>query len=234
MNIVVTGASKGIGHATCLKLSKYKDNRIIALSRDGDKLGKLAEECKKINGNVIDWMSFDLQNPDWEGLAKKLESLDSLDLLINNAGALVNKPFHQTSPGDWRWMFEVNVIGAAEMVRHCLPFLKKSKKAHIVNIGSMGGFQGSGKFPGLAAYSATKAAIACWSECLSTELADTNISVNCLCLGAVNTEMLARAFPGYEAPMDDSEMAEFIAEFGTNGHKYIGGQIIPVTFSNPS
>ncbi|TVR86134.1 MAG: SDR family oxidoreductase [Saprospirales bacterium] len=233
MNILITGASRGIGYATCLELSKDPNNRLIALSRDGEKLGKLAAECKAEHRNEIDWLSFDLQKPDWDALLGKLKKLGSLDLLINNAGALINKPFEHTEPKDWRWMMEVNVIGAAEMVRHCLPALQKSDKAHIVNIGSMGGFQGSAKFPGLAAYSASKAAIACWTECIANELAETKISVNCLCLGAVKTEMLAEAFPGFKPPMSAEEMAGFVADFGKNGHQFFGGQIIPVASSNP-
>ncbi len=233
MNILITGGSRGIGYATCLELAKDPNNRLIALSRDAEKLSKLADECKVEHGNDIDWLPFDLQKPDWRALLGKLDKFQSLDLLINNAGALVNKPFVDTKPEDWQWLMEVNIIGAAEMVRHCLPALQKSDKAHIVNIGSMGGFQGSAKFPGLAAYSASKAAIACWTECIATELAETNISVNCLCLGAVNTEMLAEAFPGFTPPMSAEEMAGFVADFGKNGHKFFGGQVIPVASSNP-
>lgn len=233
MNIIVTGASKGIGYATCIELSRNSENKLLALSRNGKLLEKLRDECLEKYGNEIRILPFDLQSPNWDLLFGELKEMGHLDVLLNNAGALINKPFEETTQEDWKLMFEVNVTGAAEMIKKCLPYLRKSKKPHVVNIGSMGGFQGSLKFAGLAAYSASKAAIACLSECLATELAEDGISVNCLCLGAVNTEMLAKAFPGYEAPLNQGEMAEFITHFATTGHKFINGQVIPVTFSNP-
>ncbi|TVR79142.1 MAG: SDR family oxidoreductase [Saprospirales bacterium] len=233
MNIIVTGASKGIGYATCLELSRNSKYQITALSRNLKLLEKLRDECLEKYGNEIKILPFDLQNPNWELLTRAINEMGHVDVLLNNAGALINKPFEETTREDWKLMIEVNVTGAAEMVKNCLPFLRKSEKSHVVNIGSMGGFQGSVKFAGLTAYSASKAAIACLSECLATELADDRISVNCLCLGAVNTEMLAKAFPGYEAPLNQGEMAEFIAHFATTAHRFINGQVIPVTFSNP-
>jgi NAD(P)-dependent dehydrogenase (short-subunit alcohol dehydrogenase family) len=97
----------------------------------------------------------------------------------------------------------------------------------------MGGFQGSMKFKGLSYYSASKAALACLSECLANEFADSNISVNCLALGAVQTEMLEEAFPGYKAPVTAKEMAGFISYFAINGHKFYNGKILPVAVSTP-
>jgi NAD(P)-dependent dehydrogenase (short-subunit alcohol dehydrogenase family) len=105
--------------------------------------------------------------------------------------------------------------------------------SHIINISSMGGFQGSSKYRGLSYYSASKAAIACLSECLAEEFSESGIRVNCLALGSVQTEMLAEAFPGYKAPVDASEMAHFISDFALNGSKYFNGKIIPVAINNP-
>jgi NAD(P)-dependent dehydrogenase (short-subunit alcohol dehydrogenase family) len=97
----------------------------------------------------------------------------------------------------------------------------------------MGGFQGSSKYPGLSYYSASKAAIACLSECLAVEFAESGIRVNCLALGAVQTEMFAEAFPGYKAPVNATEMAEFVSYFAVNGQKFFNGKIIPVAVNNP-
>jgi NAD(P)-dependent dehydrogenase (short-subunit alcohol dehydrogenase family) len=97
----------------------------------------------------------------------------------------------------------------------------------------MGGFQGSAKFKGLSAYSSSKSALAGLTECLAEELKEKNIAVNCLAIGAVQTEMLNKAFPGYQAPLKANEMAAFISEFAVNGHKYFNGKIIPVSSSTP-
>ena len=105
--------------------------------------------------------------------------------------------------------------------------------SHIVNITSMGGFQGSSKYKGLAYYSASKAALACLTECLATEFSEAGIKVNCLALGAVQTEMFEEAFPGYKAPVDAREMGEFIADFALKGHKFFNGKILPVAVGNP-
>jgi NAD(P)-dependent dehydrogenase (short-subunit alcohol dehydrogenase family) len=107
------------------------------------------------------------------------------------------------------------------------------KGSHIVNIASMGGFQGSSKYKGLSYYSASKAALACLTECLATEFQESKIKVNCLALGAVQTEMFEAAFPGNKAPVKAHEMAEFIADFALKGHKFFNGKILPVATNNP-
>jgi NAD(P)-dependent dehydrogenase (short-subunit alcohol dehydrogenase family) len=97
----------------------------------------------------------------------------------------------------------------------------------------MGGFQGSAKFKGLSLYSASKGALAILTECMAEEFKEKNINVNCLALGSVQTEMLAKAFPGYKAQSSPAEMAEFIANFALNAYKQINGKIIPVSASTP-
>ena len=84
---------------------------------------------------------------------------------------------------------------------------------HILNIGSMGGYQGSVKFPGLSIYSSTKGALAVLTECLAEEFKETSVNFNCLCLGSVQTEMLEEAFPGYQAPISPKEMANYFLNF---------------------
>lgn len=97
----------------------------------------------------------------------------------------------------------------------------------------MGGFQGSAKFAGLSAYSSSKAALSGLTECLAEELKPNGISVNCLAIGAVQTEMLSKAFPGYKAPLSPAEMAGFIQYFALNGHRYFNGKILPVSITTP-
>lgn len=230
MNILITGASKGIGFDAVSTLAKDPENQILALSRDKAGLQQLVERATL--GNV-DYITFDITQPNWEMLFQKLEVLDCIDILVNNAGILINKPFRELTTNDWQRTFATNVFGAVELVRMLLPYLEKSGKAHIVNIGRMGGFQGSSKFPGLAAYSASKAAVANLTECLAEELKDSNIAVNCLAFGAVQTEMLETAFPGYQAPLGSADMATWVAWFCVNGQRFFNGKILPVSISTP-
>jgi 3-oxoacyl-[acyl-carrier protein] reductase len=230
MNIIITGASKGIGFDTVLKLAESPDNQILALSRDEEGLQKLVERATL--GNV-DYLVYDVTQPNLTALLRKVEMLSSVDILLNNAGLLINKPFDKLTVSDWQRTFATNLFAVVELVRMLLPYLEKSEKAHIVNISSMGGFQGSSKFPGLAAYSASKAALANLTECMAEEFKPQNIAVNCLAFGAVQTEMLETAFPGYQAPLGSAEMAEWVAWFCVNGHRFFNGKILPVSISTP-
>lgn len=225
-NIVITGAGKGIGLELVKTLSAQ--NRVFCISRNVDQLNEIAESSK----NIIVFKADISNENDLEKLTAKFQiDFAKIDVLINNAGALVNKPFEQITVNDMSLMFQTNVIGLMRMCQIVLPFLIKD--SHIVNIGSMGGFQGSVKFPGLSVYSASKGAVAAFSECLAEELKEKNISVNCLALGAAQTEMLSQAFPGYRAPLSAENMASFIADFSINGHRYINGKTIPVSLSTP-
>jgi NAD(P)-dependent dehydrogenase (short-subunit alcohol dehydrogenase family) len=105
--------------------------------------------------------------------------------------------------------------------------------SHILNIGSMGGFQGSVKFAGLSAYSASKAALHTLTECLALELAGQEIKVNCLAIGSAQTEMLEQAFPGYQSPVMAFEMGKYIADFSITGHRFFNGKVLPVAVTTP-
>ena len=228
MNIIITGASRGIGFETAKILSK--NHRVLALSRDMHSLKKL-----RIKNSSIDICEFDISDKNnFTGLYALIKKrFSSVDILINNAGFLVKKPFENISEEDIRVTFETNLYGVIRLTQALLPVLKKSPQPHVVNIGSMGGFQGSEKFPGLSIYSASKAALACLSECMAVELKEEKIAVNCLALGSAQTEMLSQAFPGYSAPLTAKQMAEFIADFSTTGHKYFNGKILPVSLATP-
>lgn len=232
MNIVITGASRGIGYETAKILSK--NHRVLAISRNITALKKLKKE-KKTAHSGIEIMEFDItRDKDLHTLSTVTKQyFQSVDVLVNNAGLLIKKPFEKISDKDIRDIFETNFFGAIKLIRVMLPFLKRSQVPHIVNIGSMGGFQGSAKFPGLSIYSSSKAALACLSECLAEELKEDKITVNCLALGSAQTEMLSQAFPGYKAPLTAKQMAGFIAEFSVTGQRYFNGKILPVSVATP-
>lgn len=235
MHIVVTGASRGIGFE--LVKAFAKDNHIIAaIARNPKKLEILQKECLKENPHAQVYpFTFDVGTIDERGpelIQKLVETLPTVDILVNNAANLINKPFESLQPHDFLETFSINFFGVVSLIQLLLPYMGK-EKGHIVNISSMGGVQGSSKFPGLTAYSCSKSALNCLTEMLAVELKARNIRVNCLALGAVQTEMLAEAFPDYKADMTAARMAAFIAHFALTGHHYFNGKIIPVSFSTP-
>ncbi len=234
MNIIITGASRGIGFETARLLAENPDHTIIAIARNREGLDRLQSACLETPaGGKIHTIRFDLLkgNITIDLLPDILEIIEKVDILINNAGTMVKKQLSQFSHQDFDQVFGANIKGPFFLIQALLPVL--SRGGHILNIGSMGGFQGSAKFPGLSLYSASKGALAILSECLAEELKGAGISVNCLALGSAQTEMLAEAFPGYQAPLSAPEMAKFMADFALNGHRYFNGKVLPVALSVP-
>ncbi len=233
--IIITGASRGIGYETVLALAADPRRRILALSRNTDRLRELQQEAlRRHPGAQVFFAGIDLEQPlppSFSDMAEEL--LGGADVLIHNAGLLVNKPFAELERAEWERIFQANLFGAAELSRRLYPLFRRNPQSHILHLGSMGGFQGSAKFPGLSAYSASKAALACLAECLAEEWKDSRIAVNCLALGAVRTEMLEQAFPGYQAPVSSEAMGAFVADFALNGWRFFNGKILPVSLSTP-
>jgi NAD(P)-dependent dehydrogenase (short-subunit alcohol dehydrogenase family) len=229
MNIIVNGGSRGIGKEVALFLAQDINNQIIAIGRDENALKTISASSSNIHVVETDLAVPDELSDTFRD--KILRYFRKVDVLINMAGALVSKEFMIIEDSEARMMMETNFFGPAAVIRIIKPLMQKG--SHIVNISSMGGYQGSLKFKGLSFYSASKAAIACLSECLAEEFKDSGISVNCLALGAVQTEMLEEAFPGYKAPVEAREIAPFISYFALNANKFINGKIIPVAVNNP-
>lgn len=231
--IIITGATRGIGRDLALLFAQQEQNHVLALSRDQTKLDQLADEAAHLAGQLTT-SAFDLRAKPDAALGDMVKAWGNIDILINNAGLLYNKPFAALTSAEMAAMWETNVQGPAQLIQALLPYLGKGKtKSHIVNVGSMGGFQGSSKFPGLSVYSATKAALASLTECLAEELKEQHIALNCLALGAVQTEMLAEAFPGYTPPTTSQEMSSYIHWFALEGHRYFNGKVLPVSVSTP-
>ncbi len=234
MNIIITGASRGIGFELVKTLAKHKQNHIVAISRNGKALKELVAECIRLypDAKVIPY-EFDLNQFEfYPFIVQRLETfIHKCDILVNNAGKLVNKPFNKFTLSDFDDTFNVNIKSPFFLTQALLPLLNKG--AHVVNISSIGGVQGSKKFPGLSAYSASKGALAIFTEALAEELAEQEINVNCLALGAVQTEMFTKAFPGAKAMQNPAQIAHFIADFAITGQKYFNGKVIPVSMSVP-
>jgi len=224
-NVVITGTSRGIG-LELVKVLAEAGHRILALSRNDDPVKELA--LKQVHA-----FPFDITEE--KSLVKVSEYVnenwEQVDILIHNAGAIVNKPFEKISSEEFERVYKINVFGVAALTQKLLPFM--NKQGHVVTISSMGGVQGSMKFPGLSAYSSSKGAVITLSELLAEEYKETGPSFNVLALGAVQTEMLAEAFPGYEAPLKPRDMAEYIADFALTGNKYYNGKLLQVSNSTP-
>ena len=224
-NVIITGTSRGIGFEMA-QLFANKGHKVLALSRNDSFIAKL-------NHKNITSFPFDITKK--EDLKRVEDYLntnwETVDVLVNNAGKLLNKPFLETSSEAFEKVYKVNVFGVANLTKLVLP--RMPKNGHVVTISSMGGVQGSMKFPGLSAYSSSKGAVITLTELWAEEFKETGPSFNVLALGAVQTEMLEEAFPGYKAPTTALEMATYIKEFALRGHKMYNGKLLQVSSSTP-
>ena len=220
--IVVTGTSSGIGHQICIQAAKMNFH-VISVSRN-------IEPLKDIGG--IESFAIDITNKDSvnEFIANLKSRKIKIDILINNAGYLVSELFGDTTYDSFKKTFDVNVFGLAEITRSLIPIINSD--GHVINISSIGGVNGSKKFPGLSAYSSSKAAVIALTEVLAEEYQN-GPSFNVLALGAVQTKMLKEAFPDYNADTKPEEMAKYILDFAINGNKLFNGKLISVSNSNP-
>lgn len=226
---LVTGASRGIGFETVKHLAE-NNHLITAVARSGDKLSSL----RGLYPELIRTQSADITSEqDRASIVQQMKDNGlTLDGIVHNAGLLINKPFSELTNSDWQRQMDVNLLAPVFLTRDLLDVLNPG--SHILNISSMGGYQGSSKFPGLTGYSVAKGALSIFAECLPGELTDKNIKCNSLCLGAVQTEMLESAFPGMEAPVKAGEMGKYISNFLENGHTFYNGKILPVALADPS
>ncbi len=225
--IVIVGASRGIGEALVKRFSQLENTEVYALSRNIEKMQVAFSDLENVK-----CFPFDLASNVQQQATFIFNEIGAFDILINNAGYLVNKPFPEITHEDYTLSYQINVIGVMETVQSAIKHLNNTS-SHIVNISSMGGFQSSLKFPGLTAYSTSKAALCSFTELFSEEYKDTSIVMNCLCLGSVQTEMLEEAFPGYKAPLKPEEISEYIVEFSLSAHQFMKGKIIPLSLTNP-
>mgnify|MGYP001367971451 FL=1 len=222
-NIIITGTSSGIG-LELVKIYSKNGYRVISLSRS---------DLPVLGLDGVEHINFDISEK--ESLDKLINLVENkykrIDVLINNAGKLINKSFKDLSKDDLYNIYDVNVFGVISLIQSLLPFFKKD--SHVVNISSIGGISGSSKFPGLTAYSSSKGALNILTEVLAEEFKESGPKFNSLSLGSVNTPMLNQAFPGYQAQVNPNEMASFIYDFANNSSKVFNGKVIPVSSSNP-
>lgn len=224
-NVIITGCSRGIGYELAV-LFANGGHQVLALSRNDAPI-------RSLNNKNIHAFPFDISDTtslDRVGQFLK-DTWKSVDILINNAGKLINEPFLSTTTEMFEAVYKVNVLGVAALTRLVIPMMPKN--GHVVTISSMGGVQGSAKFAGLSAYSSSKGAVITLTEVLAEEFKETGPSFNVLALGAVQTEMLEEAFPGYKASVSALEMANYIHDFALTGHQLYNGKLLQVSNSTP-
>jgi short-subunit dehydrogenase len=234
MNIVITGASSGIGFQAVLHLLKDEENLVVAIARTEEKLKVLEQAAAECGyAEQLFTLPFNINTGNYRSQLHSFITMHMkhVDVLINNAGELINKPFVQTAIEEVEQMLESNFTGHVKMIQAMLPYMKYG--GHIVNIGSMGSYQGSVKFAGLSAYSASKAALHTLTECLALELADKQIKVNCLALGSTQTDMLEKAISTIISPTSAEDMGRYIADFALTGHRFFNGKVLPVSVVTP-
>jgi len=224
-NIVITGTSRGIGFELVKQFAK-EGHTVFAMSRNDIPV-------KSLNLQNVHAFSCDLsQSSDISKAVEHIKSkVDAVDILINNAGQFLKQNFEDTRLEDVKNVYETNVFAVFDLTYQLMSMFARS--SHVVTISSMGGVQGSMKFPGLAAYSSSKAAVITLTELLAEEYKASGPSFNVLALGAVQTEMLEDAFPGLEAPISAEGMAEYIKGFALTGHRFYNGKLLQVSSSTP-
>ena len=186
-NVLVTGASAGIGHEFARQLSG-RARSIILVARREERLAELRDDLQQQNPNLaVQIRQVDLADP--VQLQELMEWLDreniNVELLINNAGLGDSGPFATSDRIRNEQMTLVNVVALTSLTRHVLPQMIAKRRGGILNVSSSAGFV---PVPGSAVYAATKAYVTSFSEALRAELHGTGISVCALCPGPVRTE----------------------------------------------
>ena len=228
---VITGAATGVGFETVAAIvQQCPDFEIVAITHTENKNSELQLFASK--HATVRCLAWDIVSGESEPLLSVVHE-KPIELLINNAGLLVKKPFLDLGYEDFLKAWQVNCWGAARVTQLLLPNLLKATHPHVVMIGSMGGFSGSVKFSELAAYSSAKGAVSILTEALHHEFLHTNLTFNCLSFGAIQTNMLSRAFPGYRAPITAAAAGSFIAHFALTGYRYFRGKVLPVSTTTP-
>jgi len=198
---IITGASRGIGRATALRLSNDYD--IVAAARSEQELEALRREIVDKGGKCKP-IVVDLERPD--DIARAFQGL-SADVLVNNAGVMTQKPFLELTAEEWHRMVDVNLNALFHVTRAVLPGMVERRRGHVVIIGSI---SGRSAFVGGTCYCATKHAVVGFAECLMLEVRDAGVKVSTVNPGSVATELT----PGGSArdwPLKAEDVADAVA-----------------------
>lgn len=230
MDLLITGASRGIGQATALA-AVDDGHRVIALARDQKALEALEAEHSSILPLPLDLNDDALEDRLKDGL--RGHGIKALDGVVHAAGILEKKPFQELEKKDWDKAFCTNLIGPARSLQVLHSWMLEAASPHVVLIGSMAGFSGSKKFAGMATYGVSKAALGGLGELLAEEWQADGIRVNTLAVGGVDTDMFRKAFPEGVAPVSQEAMGAYVLSFLKEAGKVMNGKQVPISLSTP-
>lgn len=231
--VLVTGSSRGIGKAIAIKFAKKGYNVVINCIKNADRLEQTKKEIEEYGAPCLAFVG-DVGNYETakELFAQIKKQFGTLDVLVNNAGISYIGLFSEMRPEDWNRIVETNLTSVFNCSTLAIPGMVAQKSGKIVNISSVWGSVGASCE---VAYSATKGAINSLTKALAKELAPSNIQVNAVACGAIDTEMnqfleddeLMRLID--EIPANRLGNAEEVADFVyhlTYKNSYLTGQVI--------
>lgn len=233
-NVLITGASRGIGRETALCLSRLSYNVIINYNNSKEKAFEL-QTLILSEGNSAFAVKADVSNRTAVNnmIAEINKKFGGVDILVNNAAVAEQKLFSDISENDWDRMFNINVKGAFNCIQEVLPNMIHNKKGRIINLSSIWGMTGASCE---VHYSASKAALIGLTKALAKELGPSGITVNCVAPGVIETDMnnaLSQEtldFLKEETPLGvigkPSDIAECIAFLISEKASFITGQVI--------
>ena len=225
--MLITGSSRGIG-AAIARLAKVKGYEVLLHGRtQSDQLMELAKELDS------KYVIFDISNEN--EVKKALSDITQINFLVNSAGLNISKAFDDLKDSDWKLVYDVNIFGLVNVIRHAIPIMKRSQSiGKIINIASVKGLYAS---VGRVAYASSKAAVINLTTGLAKELAP-RILVNAVAPGFTNTEMTKNTWSDrikkqvnnilLKRMADPKEIAEVVLFLSSDMNQYITGQTINV------
>ena len=188
-NVVITGASSGIGRATALEMARRGANVVLA-ARRADRLDEVAVQCRALGVRAVS-VPADVTRP--EDCRRLIEAAGEIDVLVNNAGFAIWSAITEADPGDLRDMMDTNYFGTVHCTQAALPRMLERGRGTIVNVASIAGLMGVARMGG---YCATKFAVVGFSEALRDELIGHGVKVALVCPGTTETEFFVKAEKG--------------------------------------
>ncbi|MBQ5446005.1 MAG: 3-oxoacyl-[Lachnospiraceae bacterium] len=235
-NVIVTGGSRGIGRAICIKLAKEGYNVIFNYSKNNTEAEKTIKECEKYNV-VVKGYKADIINSDecQELVRKAIDEFGSIDVLVNNAGITRDSLIMRMKDEDFNDVLRVNLSGTFYMIKAVSKYMIKNRSGSIINMSSIVGLTGNA---GQINYSASKAGIVGLTKSAAKELASKKIRVNAIAPGMIDTDMTRVLSEDIRNKIIDSiplkeigkpeDIANAVAFLASDMSRYITGQILSV------
>ena len=234
--VLITGASRGIGKEIALKFAKNGYNVVINYNKSEKKALKLADEISNMNVRVLTCKADVSDDSQVKLMVKKVVSVfGRIDVLVNNAGVALSKILQETKVGEIQKVFGINTFGTINCAKAVVPNMVSNKFGKIINISSIWGKVGASCE---TIYSASKGAVIAITLALAKELAPSNISVNCVCPGVIETDMLKSYSDEDKKDLANNtplqrlgkvnDVAEAVYFLASNEANFITGQVLVV------